>query len=147
MKYEGDNHDGDSRSAPYGLSRLAPQTDLAEVAKEIAEADQLIATVTSSKLDLIATQIRRLQDDAREILAAARRDLDLHRAACNFSRRIGQIYHLYEKQDGTLAWSMLSPDDWGTPKDDYRGSYRLEPDRTWTPTESTVALTRQRQAP
>jgi hypothetical protein len=138
-KHQGDNHEGPARSAPYGLSRLAPETTLVDVAKEISEADTLIGQATSSKLKLIAAQIRRLQDDAREILDHAKRDLDLHRAACAFSRMVGCTYHLYEKADGRLVWSMLSPTDWGDPPHRFRGSYRLEPDRSWTPLDEFIA--------
>ena len=135
MKHHGDNHEGDGRSSPYGLSTLSPASELVDVAREIGEADAMIAQTTSSKLNLIAKQIRALQSQAREILDGAKRDLDLHRAKCNFARRIGQSYHLYEKRDGTLYWSMLSPEEWGTPRHTHRGAYRLEPDQSWTPTD------------
>lgn len=134
-KHEGDNHRGPSSTAPYGLSRLAPEMSLVDVAKEIGEADAMIAQTTSSKLKLIAAQIRQLQASAREILDGAKRDLDLHRAQCSFTRRVGQTYHLYERSDGTLYWSMLSVSEWGTPPHPHRGSFRLEADQSWTPAE------------
>ncbi len=133
-KYEGDNHEGPGRSSPYGLSRLAPETSLVDVAREISEADTLIAQSTSSKLKLIAAQIRQLQAQAKEIVDDASRDLALHRATCSFSRRIGKTYHLYEKVNGDLMWSMLAPDEWDAPYTS-RGSYRLDPDQSWTPAE------------
>jgi hypothetical protein len=134
-KHQGENHAGASSSSPYGLSTMAPEMTLVDVAREINEADTMIAQTTSSKLKLIAAQIRQLQAQAREVLDGAKRDLDLHRARCAFSRRIGQTYHLYEKPDGTLYWSMLSVTDWGTPRHAYRGSFRLEPDQSWTPAD------------
>jgi hypothetical protein len=134
-KHRGDNHGGHGRSSPYGLSRLAPETTLVDVAEQIHEADRMLAQTTSSKLKLIARQIQHLQEQARDILEEAQRDVELHRAKCTFSRRIGHVYHLYEKPDGTLYWSMLSADEWGTPPHDYRGSYRLEPDQSWTPAD------------
>lgn len=134
-KHQGENHRGAGRSSPYGLSRLAPETTLVDVAHEISQADAMIAQTTSSKLKLIEEQIRQLQIQARDILEDAKRDLELHRAACAFSRRVGQTYHLYEKPDGSLYWSMLSVADWTAPPHTPRGSYRLEPDQTWTPVE------------
>lgn len=139
MKHQGDNHRGDGRSSPYGLSTLSPATELVNVAREIGEADAMIAQTTSSKLELIAKQIRSLQAQAREIVEDAKRDIDLHRAKCAFSRRIGQTYHLYAKGDGTLYWSMLSPQEWGTPPHAHKGAYRLEPDQSWTPAEDIQA--------
>ena len=137
-KYQGEHderHFGEGRSSPYGLSRLAPPIALVEVAKEIAEADKMVGTVATSKLDVIAKQIRALQEEARHILESARRDLDLHRARCTFPRRPGQTYHLYDKSDDgqDLYWSMVSPAEWGgSPPHRYEGSFRLELDQSWT---------------
>ena len=49
-KHQGDNHAGSGRSAPYGLSRLAPEMTLVDVAQEIAQADRAIGQATSGKL-------------------------------------------------------------------------------------------------
>jgi len=133
-RYSGPNHDGGDRSSPYGLSRLAPAMKLTDVAGEIERADEMIGQTTSSKLRVIAEQIRHLQRQAEEILTSAKKDLDLHRASCAFPRRIGHSYHLYQRHDGSLYWSMLSAEEWGaSPPHEYVGSYRLEPDRSWTP--------------
>ena len=133
-KHEGENHRGDARAAPYGLSRLAPEISLVDVAREIQCADSMIGETTSSKLRLIAQQINLLQQQARTILDRAHHDLRLHRAACSFTRSPGQIYHLYERSSGALYWSILSPQDWhGRPPHPHRGSYRLQPDQSWTP--------------
>ena len=133
-KFQGENHEGPDRSAPYGLSRLAPSMTLVDVATEIQRADEMIGETTSSKLKVIAEQIRQLQRQANEILEAAKRDLDLHRASCAFSRTVGQVYHLYERSSNQHYWSLLSPEDWGvSPPHPYVGSYRLEPDQSWTP--------------
>jgi hypothetical protein len=44
------------------------------------------------------------------------------------------VYHLYERTDGELEFSMLSPADWdGRPPHRCVGSFRLEADMTWTP--------------
>ncbi len=136
-RHEGDKHRGPIRTSPYPMSRLAPAHDLVDVARQIAEADRTIGTVVGGKLDVIARQIRALQDEARTLLDDARRDLDLHRAECNFAKRPGTLYHLYRRQDGRLYFSMLSPDDWGgAPPHAFEGSYRLEADQSWTPAEA-----------
>ncbi|HJL19836.1 MAG TPA: DUF2452 domain-containing protein [Sandaracinaceae bacterium LLY-WYZ-13_1] len=133
-RHGGDRHEGPSRTSPYPVSRLAPAHDLVDVAREIERADQTIGAVVGGKLELIARQIRALQEEAREILDDTRRDLDLHRAECNFAKRVGGVYHLYERPNGRCYFSMLSPDDWGgAPPHSFRGSYRLEGDQSWTP--------------
>jgi hypothetical protein len=124
-------------TSPYPLSRLSAPHDLVDVAREIQNADTTLGGVTVAKLRVIAEQIRALQESARKVLDDARQASDLHRAKCSFKKRPGAIYHLYRKGDGSLYWSMLSPEDWGTPPDAFEGSYRLEVDMTWTPASET----------
>lgn len=139
-RHEGGKHDGPARTSPYPVSRLAPAHDLVDVAREIEQADRAIGSVVGGKLDVIARQIRVLQAEAQQILEEARRDLDLHRATCAFEKRPGAIYHLYERSNGALYWSMISPDEWGgAPPHAFRGSFRLEADQSWTPAEELDA--------
>ncbi len=131
---KGDVHQGAARTAPYPVSRLGAPVDLVDLARQIAAADSHINTRVSSKLQVIADQIRYLQDEARSVLDTARRDQALHHAQCNFKRIPGKIYHLYMRADGSKYVSMLGPDDWGnTPPHEFKGSYRLENDMSWTP--------------
>ena len=135
-RYQGERHDGPGRSSPYPVSRLAPATDLVDVAREIARADTMINVRASAKLHVIADQIRALQAQARAVLEEVRTDQDLHRAECGFKRLPGKVYHLYRRDDGTRYFSMLSPQDWGrSVPHEFLGSYRLEVDMSWTPAE------------
>jgi len=127
-------HQGADHSAPYPVSRLAPGFGLVDLAREIQQADQMVSSRLGSQLQVIAEQIKALQSQAEQILARAHEDQRLHHARCAFRRIPGHLYHLYEDPDGSLAFSMLSPEDWGgQPPKPYRGSYRLETDMSWTP--------------
>lgn len=141
-RYAGPRHEGPPSTSPYPMSRMAPVHDLVDAAREIQRADAVIAAVTSDKLGMIAEQIRALQEQAREVVARARRDAELHRAECRFEKVAGQVYHLYRRgRDGaeSLYFSMLSPTDWrGAPPDPHAGSFRLEADRSFTPIEELV---------
>ncbi len=132
-------HEGAAHAAPYPLSRLSASHDLVDVAREIRDADASLGNVTVAKLRVIAEQIRSLQAQAAAVLDEAREASELHRAACSFKRRPGHVYHLYRRPDGARYWSMLSPDEWGTPPDAFEGSYRLEVDMTWTRVEDLEA--------
>lgn len=135
-KYSGENHALSDNSAPYPVSRMAPATELVDLAREIAEADRMLGNVTHGKLKVIAEQMKTLQREARTILENSARDQQLHRAKCNFKRQPGKIYHLYRKGDETTYFSMLSPKEWGgEPPHSFVGSYRLESDMSWTPVE------------
>ncbi len=129
-------HEGPAKASPYPISRLAPVHDLIDVAREIQEADRMLGTVTGGKLQLLARQIRMLQEQARALLEQAHRDAELHRATCHFKRRPGHTYHFYRRPEGTVYVSMLSPEDWrGHPPHAFEGSYRLEHDMSWTRAE------------
>lgn len=152
-RHDGPNHRGPERASPYGLSRLAPSIDLVDVAREIQQADLAIGNVAAGKLRVIAEQIRTLQAQAQAVLEGAQRAAELHRASCRFHKRVGQVYHLYRRVEaastrdsapgvleGERYFSMLSPEDWGAGlKDAYEGSYRLEPDMSWTPADDVHA--------
>ncbi len=133
-RHAGPRHPGPARNSPYPVSRLAPAHDLVDTARQIAEADQIMGTVVHGKLEVIAAQIRALQGQAREIMEQARDNASLHRARCNFQKRVGHTYHLYERPDGSSYLSMLGPQDWrDEPPHPFKGSFRLESDMSWTP--------------
>ena len=117
---------------PYPASRLSPPIDLVNTAQEIAKADEFIDLGLNARLDVIAQQIRSLQEQAREILRRAEEDRRLHRAGCSFQRRVGQRYYLYRKKEGELYFSILSPEDWNQkPPHEYEGAYVLQADMSW----------------
>ena len=131
-------HQGDERSSPYPVSRLAPSFGLVELAQELEQADQMVSGRANAQLAQIAGQIRALQAQAREVLEAAKDDMQLHRAKCNFRKIPGKVYHLYRHAGGELHFSMLSPQDWrGQPPQEFVGSYRLQNDMSWLPAEQT----------
>lgn len=130
-------HQGADHSAPYPVSRLAPGFGLVDLAREIEQADQMVSNRLGSQLQVIAEQVKALQEQARQILTQAKEDQRLNHARCAFRRIPGHVYHLYEEADGSLAFSMLSPMDWGgQPPKPFRGSYRLETDMSWTPADA-----------
>lgn len=123
-----------AHASPYPVSRLAPQFDLVDVAREIQEADRILNLRASAKLQIIAEQIKSLQAQARVILDEIQRDQSLHRAECHFVRRPNQVYYLYRRPQGSLYFSLLSVRDWHQrPPHEFIGAYRLEADMSWTP--------------
>ena len=135
-----------THSLPYANSRLGPSIDLVDIAKEISQADAMLTTQVNARLSTIVDQIRHLQNEARLILEQSQQDHWLHRAECNFKRIPGKIYHLYQKSNNKVYFSMLSPSDWNsTPPHKYIGSYRLETDMSWTPREDIENVDNQKQ--
>lgn len=123
---------GPDHAAPYPVSRLAPPVSLVEMAKEIEAADRFTGARVNAQLKVIAGQIEDLQNKAREIMAEARWEQELHRADCAFKKIPGRVYHLYLRDDGRSCFSMLSPQDWvSKPPHRFQGAFRLGNDMTW----------------
>ncbi|XP_012536039.1 uncharacterized protein C1orf50 homolog [Monomorium pharaonis] len=127
---------------PLGLPLVDPaavtkssQQDLMALVAEIEKADDCIKANACNKLQVIAEQIKFLQRQAEGILLEAERNAKLHHVPCNFVKHPNHIYHLYQRESGQLYFSMLSPEEWGSsaPLQNYKGSFRLEQDRSWTP--------------
>jgi hypothetical protein len=134
-------HTGEGRAAPYALSRLSGPVSLVDTAREIEQANTLIASTANAQLTLIAEQMAYLRQEAERVLERARVNAALHQAEARFVRHPGKVYHLYERSDAQgvkrAYWSLLAPGDWGgTPPHPFVGSYRLESDQSWTPLES-----------
>ena len=133
-------HKGSDTTAPYPVSRMAPAVELIDLAKEIANADQMLSLQVNNKLSLIADQIKTLQETARTILETAQRDQMLNQAECNFKKLPGKIYHLYKKPNSRQYLSLLAPHDWqgGSPHQ-FIGSFRFEADYSWTEFDQLTA--------
>ena len=145
-KYRGGAHPGPHRSAPYPVSRLAPEMELVDMAREIAQADARLKAAAGARLETIVRQIRALQEEARRVLEATRRDQELHRVPCQCQRVVGRVYHLYRRPDGSRYFSLLSPEEWGgRPPHEHLGAYRLEADMHWTPAGEAAAADAARE--
>ena len=131
-KYKGENVRSPAHSSPYPVSRLAPAMELVELARELAEADDMLTVQATAQLRLLAEQMEQLRAKARKILAETRENQELHRAECGFAKKPGHTYHLYRKKNGDLVFSLVGPSEWGTgPPFEYVGTFRLELDKTW----------------
>nr|CAB3226666.1 uncharacterized protein C1orf50 homolog [Phallusia mammillata] len=114
-------------------SKTKNPDDLIELAQQIQRCDDSIKAVASSKLRTILEQMRSLQKQAQQCLEEAKRDAELHHAACNFKKIPGKLYYLYKRKSGQTYFSMLSPEEWGVGcPHEFLGCYKLEFDLTWT---------------
>jgi len=111
--------------------------DLIELAEQIQQCDAAIKSAASSKLRSILEQMRSLQAQAQVVLQEAKRDNQLHHAACNFKKIPGKIYYLYKRANKEATYlSMLSPEEWGSGcPHQFLSAYKMEFDFTWTPFE------------
>lgn len=117
-------------------AKKASAFDLIALAKEVQKADTFVKATAGSKLQIIAEQIRFLQQQARSVLEQAHEDNYLHHAKCNLKKIPGKIYYLYKRRSGDVYFSILSPKEWGNScPHEFIDSYRLEYDMSWTKEE------------
>lgn len=88
---------------------------------------------TNMQLDQIRQQIELLAKQAQEIRKRKELSMIIYEAKLNFKPQIGQIYHLYEKRDGTHLLSLVAPQEWGGsgPFKQFVSTVRLLADHTW----------------
>ncbi|NP_001088694.1 uncharacterized protein C1orf50 homolog [Xenopus laevis] len=121
----------------YQTNRMGDPSDLVELAQQVQKADDFIRANACNRLTVIAEQIRMLQEQARRVLEEAKRDADLHHAACNVVKKPGNIYYLYQRESGQRYFSILSPKDWGPScPHEFLAAYKLQHDMSWTPYEN-----------
>ncbi|XP_033977666.1 uncharacterized protein C1orf50 homolog [Trematomus bernacchii] len=134
----------ESSSAPCGLElvssyqthRVGDPMDLVALATTVQRGDDFIKANACNKLTVIADQIRYLQEQARKVLEDAKRDADLHHAACNIVKKPGNMYYLYERTSGQKYFSIISPKEWGpTCPHQFVGAFKLQHDMSWTPVD------------
>eukprot|EP00092_Neocalanus_flemingeri_P033729 GFUD01036666.1.p1 GENE.GFUD01036666.1~~GFUD01036666.1.p1 ORF type:complete len:230 (-),score=73.69 GFUD01036666.1:71-760(-) len=110
------------------------QYELVELAAHVQTADKFTRATAGSKLQVIAEQVRHLQETARKVLEEARLNALIHKTACNFTKIPGTTYYVYKnrKNPDTEFISMISPEEWGAAGPEFVGGYRLEFDQSWT---------------
>nr|XP_057911696.1 uncharacterized protein C1orf50 homolog [Doryrhamphus excisus] len=132
----------ESSSAPGGLelvsayqtTRVGDAMDLVALAAQVQKGDDFIKANACNKLSVIADHIRYLQEQARKVLEEAKRDADLHHAACNIVKKPGNMYYLYERPSGQKYFSIISPKEWGPScPHQFVGAFKLQHDMSWTP--------------
>ncbi|MEY3209254.1 MAG: hypothetical protein RL064_1285, partial [Bacteroidota bacterium] len=68
---------------------------------------------TNMQLNQIREQIELLARQAQEIRKRKELSLMIYEAKITFKPQIGQVYHVYEKSDGSHVLSLVAPSEWG----------------------------------
>jgi hypothetical protein len=88
---------------------------------------------TNMQLDQIRQQIELLARQAQELRKRKELSLMIYEATISFKPQIGQVYHLYERNDSSHLLSLVAPGEWGGsgPFKSFVSSVRLLADHTW----------------
>lgn len=89
---------------------------------------------TNMQLDQIRKQIELLALQAQEIQKRKELSMLIYTARLSFKPNIGQVYYLYEKNNGESMLSLVGPREWGAsmPFKKFIASVKLLADHTWT---------------
>ncbi len=86
------------------------------------------------QLNEIREQLELLLKQAKNIKERVAFSQQVYEADLNFVPVIGEVYHLYEQQEGSHIISMIAPWEWRKiPYKAFTGSIKLLADRTWYP--------------
>lgn len=88
---------------------------------------------TNMQLQQIRKQIELLALQAQEIQKRKDLSMMIYNARLSFKPNIGQIYYLYEKNNGEHLLSLVSPKEWGSggPFRKFIAAVKLLADHTW----------------
>lgn len=89
---------------------------------------------TNMQLNQIKEQIELLARQAQEIRKRKELSLMIYEAKITFKPQIGQVYHVYEKADGSHVLSLVAPSEWGGGSGPFAGfiaTVKLLADHTW----------------
>lgn len=88
---------------------------------------------TNMQLDQIRKQIELLALQAQEIQKRKELSMLIYHAKLSFKPNIGQVYYLYEKNNGESMLSLVGPKEWGAsgPFKRFVAAVKLLADHTW----------------
>ncbi len=89
---------------------------------------------TNMQLNQIKEQIELLARQAQEINKRKELSMMIYEAKITFKPQIGQVYHVYEKTDGSHVLSLVAPSEWGGgsgPFAQFIATVKLLADHTW----------------
>ncbi len=111
------------RELTYGSNLGAPAIKIENVAGWRLSNVQKVNNEFQARYDELMAQARKLKEEYEW------NDTIYSRVEYNFQPIVGQVYHLYARQNGTLMLSIIEPQSW---KMEYIGSFRLESNNKWT---------------
>lgn len=86
---------------------------------------------TETQLLQIKSQVEHLINQAQGIHNRINISEKIYKSDMGFKPVLGQIYHLYDRQDGSSMLSMISPKEWGKTENIFLATVQLLSDHTW----------------
>lgn len=130
----------DSNSVRWGLSEVPMHVGSAMIRPEDrgkikAVALQSAQNQAQQQMAMLKRQAEALMEEARRIEERLRLSAQIFEADVNFTPVVGQIYHLYNRENGRKFLSLVGPRQWGERSKplEHLGTFRYLADSTWEP--------------
>ena len=112
---------------PYGDNRSAPS--FKDTEKQISVWKDQKHNSSNKYFD---TKLQELQEEYSKLAEEYKLNEMVYNAQCRFGPVIGEVYHLYQREDESTFLSMIGPNDWLSIKPDkFIGSFRLTSSDKW----------------
>lgn len=112
---------------PYGDNRSAPS--FKDTEKQISVWKDQKHNSSNKYFD---TKLQELQEEYSKLAEEYKLNEMVYNAQCRFGPVIGEVYHLYQREDESTFLSMIGPNDWLSIKPDkFIGSFRLTSNDKW----------------
>lgn len=113
------------RTMPYGDSVAAPAITL----PDLKDYKQVKVKEAQNKLK---TKYEELEAEFKKLVETAADNELIYNASIGFNPKVGQIYHLYRRENNSTFVSMIGPEEWGPSYTfEFLGSFRLATDSVW----------------
>lgn len=136
MSEEKDNkpsyYTGEAKFSPIPLTVSSPMIKAENKGKIKASAVETMQKQANQQIAMLKKQADTIMAQVREIEARLQVSYGIYEAEMKFTPKIGELYHLYEKDEQKIL-SFISPDEWGErmPYDAFLATVLLLADRTW----------------
>ncbi len=131
---------GEAKFSPVPLTVSSPVIKPLDKNKLRANALETMHLQANQQILMLRKQAELIMQQVKEIEERLKISELIYKAEMRFKPVIGQIYHLYEKEDkGHFAVSMIAPNEWGRSKSSLRflSTVRLLADATWDVLDKT----------
>ena len=110
---------------PYGDNVAAPAITL----PDLKDYRDVKVKEAQNKLK---TRYQELEEEFKKLVETAADNELIYKANISFNPKVGEVYHLYRKEDMTTWVSLVAPYQWGPDYNfEFLGSFRLATDSVW----------------
>lgn len=129
---EDSSYIGPSSLSPIPLSVGSPVIKAEDKNQIKANALEAMHHYANQEMAMLKKQADMIMQQVREIENRLKVSAKIYESDLKFTPVIGQIYHLYQKED-FYKLSLIGPDEWGRSKPfgDYVASVKLLGDHSW----------------